>query len=194
MKRSDRLLAVVALIIACVTVPTASGQDSQDQLGKLRRHLGVSDDTVIRTSLINPTVPNTRPLKVALAFGLDVKVTQNFVKWVQEDWNDWEAKKRGRIELVDDINEAEVVLVRYLDRTTEAGKTASGVALPLGPGALASAQSEPLVPVTAYILKRTAAGFDVIGGYEGTTSTAGTSSTGRQMWDDMKKLMKKRPK
>jgi hypothetical protein len=169
----------------------ASAQVSQKD-AVLRAHLGVEDTVAVRTS-VQRTLPEANPLRVALAFGLDVEVVNNFIKWVEDDWNrKRDASRHGRIELVDDIHSADVVLARFLERELFAGAASSANVYAANNVAVGGASTRPLVPLYAYILKKVPAGYDVLGGYESTTTPDGSGGSGRALWDEFKKLMKTR--
>lgn len=183
----NRAHAVLAYSLLAGTLLSTDGL-AQDKATQLRSHLGLSEEAVVKPSL-RPSLPGTTPLRVALAFGVDIDIIQNFTKWV-EDWNRKDAKKYGRIDLVEAAQEADVVLVRFLDRTQSAGEWTSASAYAGNSWAAGSAASQGLVPVYAFILTRNEAGFEILGGYEDTTIPG--RGSGRQLWEDFKKLMKKR--
>jgi hypothetical protein len=189
---SSRLyLAIVLGLTFLVFNPAVSG--AQDKDAQLRKMLGVSEETPITVSL-SPALPTTNPLKVALAFGLDVGVTKNFVMWVTQ-WNkSGDAKKYGSIELVQDVATAEVVLVRFVNRGMVAGTNTSGRVTDYGIVAAGSSSSSTMVPVYAYILNKKQSSYDVVGGYEDTTTSSASTIAGQSLWDEMKGLMKGRPK
>jgi hypothetical protein len=172
------LLGIVGLLLTVVLA-----QETQEKTAKLRGHLGVSEDTVIKPSLA-PSLPTTKPLTVALAFGLDAKVTQNFVKWVRDDWNNkGDAQKYGRIELVEDLQRADVVLVRF---PTDQSRSSGAAVLPMGSGLMVVGLDR--TPVSQYVLKKTATGFDVLWSQDFMSSQSATA--GRDLWDKFKKMMK----
>ena len=217
---SRRAVLISLLLSGALSAGIVVGQEAEEKVARLRKHLGVPEDTMIRPSL-QPSLPNSKPLRVALAFGFDVGVTQNFVGWVQE-WNSKkDAKKHGAIELVHEIGNADIVLARYLERdkamqevsthTSSAAVSSysSGTASATGPDGSASASgsgwtvgsvpvtnvtTDTMVPAFAYIPKKTPSGLEVLGGYQGKTTTGETANSGRQLWETFKEMMKSRPK
>lgn len=159
----------------------------------MRKLLGATESTPITVSL-KPALPTTTPLRVALAFGLDASVTKGFVLWVTQ-WNkSGDARKYGSIELVEDVAAADVVLARFVDRGTIAGSNTSGRVTDYGVMAAGRSSSSAMVPVYAYILKKKSSGYEVLGGYEDTTTASVSYATGQSLWDEMRNLMKARPK
>lgn len=189
---SRRLHIVLPLFLAFFALHPAIS-NAQDKDAQLRKMLGATESTPITVSL-KPALPTANPLKVALAFGLDAGVTKNFVQWVTQ-WNKGgDAKKYGTVELVEDVASADVVLVRFLDRGTVAGTNTSGRVTDYGVVAAGRSSSTAMMPVYAYILKKKESGYEVVGGYEDTTTATASSIAGQDLWTEMRKLMKERPK
>lgn len=179
---------VFALLVLLPSVSRAQDKDAQ-----LRKMLGASEGTPIKVS-IKPALPTGNPLKVALAFGLDAAVTKNFVLWITK-WNkSGDAKKYGAIELMEDVVAADVVLVRFMDRGLVAGTNTSGRVTDYGVVAAGRSSSSAMMPVYAYIIKRKESGYEVLGGYEDTTTAASSPMAGNSLWLEMRDLMKGRPK
>jgi hypothetical protein len=132
---------------------------------------------------------------------LDLGVRQNFHKWITE-WNRRDAKKHGRVVVVETVAEADVVLARFLDR----GKSQATIDTTLGSGlvydpALGRLRAAPYArqysyteaPVFAYILTQTSPGsLEILWRYATTATVQERSNSGRQLWDDFKVLMKAR--
>src|SRR5262245_25682460 len=103
------LLAGAALLAPAAAEPTST----EAELERLHRFLGLPAST--RPSVAPaPVLPNARPLRVYLATGLDVRVRENLIRWMEE-WNRKEGDKLGRLLAVEDMARAQVVLAREVD-------------------------------------------------------------------------------
>lgn len=190
-KCQKSVLVVCALVLLSTSAVHGQEQANQRETA-LRTHLRLPDSAVIRIP-VQQTLPAANPMKVALAFGIDVEVFRNFVKWVNDDWNKkGDAKKYGVIQLIDEVADADVVLARFLQRDRSAGAATSASAYATTRGAAGDANTGDLVPLHAFILKKTDKGYDILGGYESTTTVDGSGGTGRNLWDEFKRLMKTR--
>src|SRR5262249_41829834 len=89
------------------------GQTADEEVARLQKHLGVSEQTKITPAPGASLPKSTQPLRVFIATGLDLTVHENFVRRIDK-WNkSGDAKKYGSLELVSDISQAQVILARY---------------------------------------------------------------------------------
>jgi hypothetical protein len=238
--RLEQLLA--AGLVAAFVAPAASfAQTAADEAGRLAVHLGLPDTTTVTAAPL-PGIPAARPLRVYLAFGMDMQVRDNFLGWIKK-WNDKDAKKHGAIVLVTKLEDADLVFARYARRdekarhldtnvravpttgTTTTTANASGGtttdANAWSDGAYASGRSNSsshasgsatttttgtavvseqytydTVPVFAYILRRTQSGVEILWRYTNDIPTGyvETKDSGRNLFEDFKKLAKDRPR
>ena len=190
-------LTLVSGLLLCVIAAVASAQSPEEEIAHLKAFLKLSDAAVELAAV--PTLPSRDPVKVFIATGLDVGARQNFLKWADE-WNRRDSKKHGRIELVQDVAGADVVLARVVSRenatsatdtTVSAGVVPTSQGLKLAP--YARQYSYTSVPVVAYVLAQPSPGrLHIVWRYTGTTTIEETNDSGKQLWDDFKTLMKKK--
>ena len=96
------LLVLVAL--------DASAQTMEEEIGRVREQLGVSDSTPI-TLANSPDLPKADPLKIYIAAGFDMEVRNRTVERINE-WNKRDAQKYGMLVVVSELSEADVILVQ----------------------------------------------------------------------------------
>ncbi|HEX6738288.1 MAG TPA: hypothetical protein VF310_08460, partial [Vicinamibacteria bacterium] len=142
------------------------------------------------------------PLKVYLALGLDVRVRENLTRWIEE-WNKKDGAKRGpALALVGELAEAQVVLAREVEtekaRTTTQTFVTPGMDPPRSSGTTRSQRSTFQVlqaPVRTYVLAVAAPGdVRILWRDVGLGTVEADDSTGRPLWDDFRKLLRKRPR
>ena len=192
-----KLFFMMTVLLLCSSATLA--QTATEEIKQLQEHLGVSEQTKIKpaTNLILQT--SNKPLKIYLATGLDMKVRDNFVRWM-EKWNkSGDAKKYGLLDAVSDISQADVVLARYTLNEKSRAETASrnSVGTVYDP-ATKSVISRPTqqtysystVPVFAYVLRRNDTDFEILSRYNDSASLGEYKNTGELLWDNFKKLLK----
>ncbi len=201
MERQLVLRAAAASLFLCLVNSPATGQTPAEEIARLRQILVLPDSATLTVSA-TPAPPTTSPVKLFIATGLDLRVQQNFLKWVDE-WNRKDAKKHGSLVLVNDAASADVILARFVDREkartgTETGLRTGVVVDPMT-GAMqavpyAGAVSYTLVPVFAYIVTQASPNrFAIIGRYVVARPAEEDKNSGKVLWDEFKDLMKKRP-
>lgn len=175
----------------------AWAQTTRREIDALRAHLELPA-TVRLQPAAEPALPPARPLRVRLAFGLDLKARENVARWIEE-WNRKDGTRLGTLQMVEEET-ADVVMARYTERDKVRTRTTSGP--DLGSSGPAGSRSAPrsrftleVVPVYAYLVDcRKAEAWSVVWRYTGFTTLADTSSSGREMWDGLRELLKKRSK
>jgi hypothetical protein len=123
-------------------------------------------------------------------------VRDNLTRWVEE-WNRKDGAKQGRLALVEDLGEAEVVLVRLLDEdkakpTTQTFVT-PGAGAPRTTGTSTPRRSSFTVyqaPVRSYVLAAAPGGFEIVWREVGVAPIDQTDGSGRELWDAFRKLLK----
>lgn len=189
---STRWLALLAA--AAVAAPTAA-QTTRRELDTLRAQLDLPAQVKLApaTELV---LPPARPLRVRLAFGLDLKARQNVSRWIEE-WNRKDGQRLGALELVDG-GAADVVLARYTDREKVRTRTVTGTDLsPSGPGSTRPSSRTRFeldtVPVYAYVIdSRAADQWLIVWRQTGFTPLDETGGSGREAWDGLRELLKSR--
>src|SRR5437867_8826460 len=87
---------LAAAVVAAFIAPAVTfAQTPADESSRLAAHLGLPDTATVTAAAL-PGVPAASPLRVYLAFGMDMQVRDNFLGWIKK-WNDKDAKKQGAI-------------------------------------------------------------------------------------------------
>jgi hypothetical protein len=184
------------LAAALALAAPASAQTSKRELDALRAQLELPAPVklVPATELV---LPPAKPLRVRLAFGLDIKARENMARWIGE-WNRKDGARLGTVEIVEN-GAADVVLARVTDR--EKVRTRSIPGPDLGPtGSSGTPRSNrgsrfeiETIPVSAYILdSRAADQWTIVWRHTGYTTLEESNSSGRELWDGVREMMKKR--
>jgi hypothetical protein len=193
-------LAASSLIL-CLSATFAAGQTPGEEMARLRQMLELPDSATISLAAA-PELPAANPIKLYITTGLDLGVRWNFLKWVDE-WNRKDGKKHGAVVLVSDAASADVTLARLVDR--EKARTGTGSGLLTGtvvdPSTLTvhtvpyvGSYSYTVVPVFAYVVSQPSPNaFHIVWRYAETRPSEEDEDSGKQLWEDFKKLMKKRP-
>jgi hypothetical protein len=186
------------LFLLCFSV---TGQTMNEELSRLREHLGLPADTPIKLAT-SSRLPDKTPLNVYVATGLDIKVRDKFAEWI-EKWNKEEAKKLGGLEQVSDITQADIILSRYTLQEQVSTQTASSVgSATVYDPATNSTVTRPvtrtysynLVPVYLYMIERTDYGLNILWRETTRTSLGDFKSGGYSLRDEFKKMMQARAK
>ena len=182
-------LLAAALSLALVT--PAKGTDAE--LARLRQALGLTPEATLRLAS-RGELPRTGALRIGLATGLDTRVRDNLTRWTDE-WNRKEGAKQGRLTLVDDLGEAQVVLVRLLeeDKAKATTQTFNAAEPPTATGTSRSRRSSFTVyqaPVHSYVLATAPGGFEIVWRQTGLAPVDQTDGSGREVWDAFRKLLK----
>jgi hypothetical protein len=199
-KVEGRKSKVIALVAALAAVGAAAPQQTstEAELEKLRRFLGLPAQAKLSVAPA-ATLPEGARLKVYLATGLDVRVRENLARWAEE-WNRKDAAKARRtLVLVQDLAEAQVVLAREVDtdkaRTVRQTFSTPGMAPPRSSGTTRPQHSTFEVlqaPVRSYVLAVASPGeVQVVWRDVGLGIVEASDSTGRPLWDDFRKLLRR---
>jgi hypothetical protein len=186
------------LVAGLALAAPATAQTSKRELDTLRAQLELPAQVklVPATELV---LPPARPLRVRLAFGLDLKARENVARWIEE-WNRKDGARLGTVQVVEDgAAPVDVVLARVTDREKVRTRTVSGPDLgPSGPGTTSRSSTRSrfeieTIPVSAYVVDSRAAGqWTIVWRHTGFTTLEESGSSGRELWDGVKELMKKR--
>jgi len=193
-RRAAALTAGLALALA---VLPAGAQTTRRELDALRAHLELPAAVKLKPAT-DLALPPARPLRVRLAFGLDLKARDNVARWIDE-WNKKDGARLGQLQLVEEET-ADLVMARYTERDKVRTRTTTGP--DLGGSGPAGTRSAPrtrfeleVVPVYAYLLdSRKSDEWTVVWRYTGFTTLADTGGSGRELWDGLRELLKKRGK
>lgn len=219
MRRMRILVAFIVLLVAHVV---SMAQTAEDESSRLLAHLGVDKATKVTPSPA-PGIPYLSPIKVYLAFGLDMKVRDNFLGWIKK-WNEKDAKKYGDLVVVERFEDADLAFVRMIlndqkvrhfdtkvsservnstSTTTASAKSGESYAngrsetSVRGEAIVTQPYTYDTVPLYAYIIRRKDQGFEILWRYTDNITTreaVENSGSGRQLFDDFKKLAKDRPR
>jgi hypothetical protein len=177
------------------------GQTATEEIIQLREHLGLTEQAKILPST-SPSLGTIRgPLNVFIATGLDMKVHDNFIRWI-EKWNkSGDANKYGSLNLVSDIDHAEIVLARYTLNIQARSQTASypsvGTVYDPATNSIISRPTQrtysySTVPVFAYVLRREGVNYEILSRYSDSASLGEFKSSGELLWKDFINLLKRR--
>ncbi|MBZ5729431.1 MAG: hypothetical protein LAP87_31205 [Acidobacteriia bacterium] len=191
-----RDIQICSTLILSLFLPLAA--QTYDPAASLRQHLGVDNSWQI-TPAADKSLPGG-PIKVFLAVGPDASVEQHFSKWIQ-NWNKKDGKKYGTVSLVSRLDQADVVLARYVHaeqavpRTVEESKTLSG---PPPQGDYSGAQriallrEVPFAPASLWVLHRVERRLDSVTEETSWEPLRVSGDTGQNLWSEFAELMKQR--
>ena len=185
-----------AVVAAVVLALPAAAQTSKRELDTLRAQLELPAEVklVPATELVLPPV---KPLRARLVFGLDLKARENMARWIEE-WNRKDGVRLGTLQVVEE-GAADVVLARVTDR--EKVKTRSIPGPDLGPtGTSGTPRSNTrsrfeieTIPFSAYIIdSRASDQWKIVFRQTGFTTLEESGSSGKELWDGLREMMKKR--
>jgi len=153
--------AVLALVVLFLTASTVSAQMNDEEIYNLRKQINIPAKDIIRQDK-NAKLNDNNSLKVFLAIKRNGSEAKYFQKWVQ-DWNREEASKYGKLEIVEEIAQADAVLTQFVSTQTKLVKdTAIGIGNIPPPGRLKSKvkvtseidYKHLKLPVYSYLIKR----------------------------------------
>jgi hypothetical protein len=191
---------VALVLILFLSIPFLTfGQQPAEELDSLRKHLGLPEVAAIEVGSTMP-IPGSRPLRVYIAAGLDMRVRENFVRWLEE-WNKKDGNRYGRMVLVTAISESDLVLARYTVRdkitTATRSQVVPGIAIDPTTGStvtrpVARTYSSSLVPVYEYLLVRQDDRYYIVWRYADQTPIGEGKRSGRPLRDAFFRILKAR--
>lgn len=191
-----RALASIAWLTAAAVAAPAAAQTSKRELDTLRAQLELPA-AVKLTPATELVLPPAKPLRVRLAFGLDLKARENVARWIDE-WNRKDGARLGTLQVVEE-GAADVVLARVTDREKVRTRTVSGPDLgPSGPGTTGRSSTRSrfeieTIPVSAYVIdSRAPDQWSIVWRHTGFTTLEESGNSGRELWDGVREMMKKR--
>ena len=101
----------VCLTVLAVFSTLASAQVSEKEAGLLREELKLADDEPILIDR-GRNFPAQKPLRVFTAIKQSAKEAERFGKWLRK-WDKKNSKKYGKIQIVDEIEKADVVVAQF---------------------------------------------------------------------------------
>ena len=192
--------SMFGLLLLFSAVQWGFGQLTDQEIGHLRKQVKISNGQVIRIDQ-GASFPSGDTLKIFLLVKRSGSEAKSFVKWI-EAWNREEGKRYGRLEMVDDPQQADVVLTQFVSASLKPSDTGSvSVGNIPREGQLKSKvtiatrhESDALVlPVYSYLLKRERDVWTIV------FSEVETALPDRQMinpelnlWTALKEMMKDR--
>lgn len=114
---------ILALAILLSATSSVFAQMDDEEVFNLRKHLKISAKDVVRQNK-NAKLTDSNSLKVFLAIKRNGNEAKYFEKWV-EDWNEEEAPSFGKLEIVKDAAQADVVLSQFVSTQSKLVKDMS---------------------------------------------------------------------
>ncbi len=159
---------VCLFLLVLGTLPAIGMAQDIAEIERLKAHLGISADATITLAAI-PALPSGNPLRVYINTGLDTRVRDKFIEGVTK-WNAKDGKKYGRIALVGNPKDTQILLVRYIARDNVSEESGVGSQLRFesdGKGNVVSRNvpvtyTEKTAPVYSYILATTSEGVEIV--------------------------------
>ena len=192
-----KALASIAWLAAAAAVAApAAAQTSKRELDTLRAQLELPA-AVKLTPATELVLPPAKPLRVRLAFGLDLKARENMARWIAE-WNRKDGARLGTLQVVEE-GAADVVLARLTDREKVRTRTIPGPDLgPTGSSSTPRSNTRSrfeleTIPFSAYIIdSRAPDQWKIVFRQTGFTTLEESGSSGKELWDGLREMMKKR--
>ena len=192
-----KVLASIAWLAAAAAVAApAAAQTSKRELDTLRAQLELPA-AVKLTPATELVLPPAKPLRVRLAFGLDLKARENMARWIAE-WNRKDGARLGTLQVVEE-GAADVVLARLTDREKVRTRTIPGPDLgPTGSSSTPRSNTRSrfeleTIPFSAYIIdSRAPDQWKIVFRQTGFTTLEESGSSGKELWDGLREMMKKR--
>lgn len=197
--RSKVLILLVCGLVLFAGENLAYGQTAKEELATLRNHLDLPETTLITVST-SPSWPKQTPLKVFLALGLDMYIRATFVGKI-DGWNTKNGAKYGRVEVVDEMAKADLILVRYTDQEKVTSNTGSYVApvMVYDPASktfkttpVARTYSTNSVPAYDYMIIPSQKGLEIIWREIGPAPVGETTNSGQALRDQLFRFLKSR--
>jgi len=196
-RRLRPALPVAATLTAFLGVASpVRPQPADRELAALRKHLALPESVSLAPAA-SSELPPAQPLRVRLAFGLDLKARQNVARWIEE-WNRKETGRHRAMVVVAVDADADLVLARYANRERVRSQTVTGPDLvPSGPAGTRSGTRSRFtidtVPVYGYVIdSRRRDAWTILWRHTGFTTLEETGGSGRELWDGLRELLKKR--
>lgn len=86
------------------------GQTTKADLNQLRKEVGLPASISITKADVS--FPTAEPIKIYLAVKHNKRAAKDFVDWV-EDWNQKNSSQFGEIQIVDNLNDADIAAVQF---------------------------------------------------------------------------------
>jgi hypothetical protein len=130
---------------------------------------------------------------VHLGFALDFGVRNNFVRWLKQ-WDEKQSARHGQLEIVDEIEQAHVVLARFVASDLTVNLTILDSPPIVRSGNLPSINQEKLTPIYYYLMLPAGADLQVIqrGQYKQHTYPARQPEADQQLRNLFFALLKQR--
>jgi hypothetical protein len=180
----------IALLVAAALVTPRS---DADELARLRKALDLPAGATLRLAP-SASLPRADARAIALEAGLDTRVRDNVARWTDE-WNHKDAARYGRLQVVPERKDAQLVLVHLMDEDKARSTTQT---FTTGTSRTGTGQPERRsfqvyqAPVHAYVLRAVDGGYEVVWREAGYGSVERTNDSGRELWDAFRKLLKQK--
>src|SRR4051794_2446138 len=124
MQRQSVILRLLTLITLGAGL-SAIAQNAEQEMNELKQHLSGAAGLEITVASNQSAALPKKNLNVFLGMGLDTVLREHFVRWIA-DWNKNEGRRHAALEIVSQINDADVVLARYVKTDRVSVSTQSG--------------------------------------------------------------------
>ena len=154
-----KIFAVTVFLF--LAVQTGFAQLNDEEITNLRKQVKISDTDTIRVNQ-REGFSSVDTLKVFLTIERNGSVKKYFEKWIKE-WNEKDGDQYGKLEQVNDISKADIVLSQFVSnkvkRVSEAGIRAGKYPTPGQPKVNANVgtgvgYASLKLPVYSYLIKR----------------------------------------
>ena len=192
-------LCLIAALVLAPRCAAAQDQAASDEIVTIRQSLGL-DDSVPIVLASDPKLPQA-PVRLFIAAGLDTTV-RDYVRKRVGEWNKKRSKKYGRIEQVDTVQAANVIVLRFQRPDEARAETRTGtqtvqVTDPNGGGSrtevVPTIDTITLTPAYGYILVRSQSGFAVLNRYHVDKPLGEDLWELRLLWDEFEAYLGHRP-
>ena len=193
-------LVVFVAVVLFASAFNVSAQFTKDEIANLKKQTNISSKETVRYSK-DARLTSDDSLKIFLA----VKRRGSEAEWFEKsiaEWNQKEGDQYGKLEIVDDIREADAILVQFVATNVKRVEEKS-----IGIGNVPRGQTQPKIrvksetqyktlklPVYSYLMKRDADSWTIIYGNAETSlpDEQFSISPDLRLWQVFKEEMKSR--
>jgi hypothetical protein len=167
-------LSGIALLICCSFAYT---QTREQEFTILRDHLVLPGSTRVKLNR-SLSISIDPPFKVYIATGKDKDPHKNILRWIEE-WNKKDGDEFGAIEVVSELQQAQIILSRCNAFFDTHSRTLRGIGQGLGFSGL-----------YVYVIESREGGLEIL--HRNTHSTDDSLETvGRTLWEDFQRMVKR---
>jgi hypothetical protein len=191
----------VLIIVVLLAAFTVSAQVNDAEIAKLKKQINIPAKDAIRYNT-NAKLASGDSLKIFLAIKRPGSEAESFEKWIAE-WNEKDGDKYGKLEIVKDISQANVILTQFVTTNVKRveDKSVSVGNIPavgqLKPKVRVKSETDYKtlkLPVYSYLIKREADVWTIIYGNVETSlpDEQFSVSPDLRLWQTFKEEMKSR--